>query len=113
VRPPELRWRRLQRLRDNLGVVERPRSTRRSASARPAIPLRSYSWRQAITFGRESPTCSAIPVFDTPSAANSTTRAGWARPARIVVLRVIEASRSRSPSRSAKAAEGWFGMNHF
>jgi hypothetical protein len=85
----------------------------RSASARPAIPLRSYRCRQAITFGRESPTCSAISVFDTPSEASSTTRARCARPARIDVLRVIEASRSRSPSRSPKAAAGRFGISQF
>jgi len=84
----------------------------RGSSASPAIPLVAYRSRQPITVGRDTPTVSAIAVFDTPSAANSTIRARCARPARIELERVHPVSSSRSPSRNPNAGAGRFATPH-
>ena len=55
----------------------------RGSSTNPSIPSASYRARQAVTVGRDTPTSSAISVFDTPSAASNTILARCAKPARI------------------------------
>lgn len=51
----------------------------RGRSGNPCNPRRTYRRRQAITVGRETPTRSAIEVFEMPSAARSRTHARWAK----------------------------------
>src|SRR5690606_28729911 len=60
----------------------------------------------------DTPTFTAIAVFDSPSAASSTIRARCARPARTEEDRVKRASSSRSPSRNPSAGAGRFAIPH-
>jgi hypothetical protein len=72
--------------------IERGRPDRGS-SCRPANPRAAYRSRQPRTVGRETPTSSAIAVFDIPSAASSTIRARYAKPARTDDERVSHGGR--------------------
>src|SRR3954451_6087085 len=63
----------------------------RGSSSKPARTLAWYRSRQDSTVGRDTPTLSAIAVFDSPSAASSTIPARCANPAGAVVERVSAA----------------------
>ena len=113
VRHPELLRRRRQRRRHDLAVVHLPRP------ARPRLVVQARQTRprhtgpaRSITVGRDTPTRSAIAVFDSPSAASNTIRARCANPARTVDDRVNRANPSRSPSRNANAGAGRFAIPH-
>lgn len=80
----------------------------RSSSSRPAIPLDWYRCRHPMTVGRDTPTCAAIAVFPSPSAASNTIRARCASPARTLDERVNRSRWPRSPSRSSNAGAGRF-----
>ena len=84
----------------------------RGSSSRPANPSARYRSRHPITVGRDTPTGSAITVFDNPSAASNTIRARCANPARTDDDRVNRTSSSRSPSRNTNAGAGRFAMPH-
>jgi hypothetical protein len=84
----------------------------RAWSSNPARPRAAYRLRQPITVGPDTPTSSAIAVFDTPSAASSTIRARSANPARTDDDRVSRSNTSRSPTRNPSAAAARFGTPH-
>jgi hypothetical protein len=111
VRHPELfRWR-LQCLDDDPIVVDQPRPARARLVEQPAIPPREYRARHDTTVCRDTPTRTAISVFDTPSAASSRIRARCARPARTAEEGVHDASFRRSPSPSPKAGAARAGTH--